>query len=562
MATNRAIQSGLRLFLRFSNAGRFESAMADPMVAQREKLLEIIQANRKTDYGREHGFDQIKSIEDYQARVPRNSYEDLQPYIQRMMDGEAGVLTAEPPLMFATTSGTTGRAKFIPVTPSYLKEYQTGIQVHTYRILADYPEILAGRILVSASSDVEGHTSAGIPYGAIGGLLSRNQPRHIRHFYAVPNEIGAVKDVDAKYYLILRHALEADVRLTVTPNPSSLLLLADKMTTYADELIHDIRLGTVNSAYLPDDIPASLHEGFTPEPERADELAAALARDGRLLPSAVWPNLTAISCWKGGTMPLYLRRLPEFYGDVPIRDFGYMASEGRGGTPLVNSGSGGALAVTSHFFEFVPVDEMDDPDPTFLTCDQLRSDREYFIHFTTSAGLYRYDINDVVRVVDFYRNTPIIQFVRKGSGMTSITGEKLTESQVTAAMLEAVEQLGTDLRHFTVCPEWADLPYYAAYVEMGERFSHEEGERLLAAFDRALCEKNMEYEAKRASHRLGPPILKRVADGSYQALRQRRILEGASEAQVKIPNLSPDMKFGEQLTVSEEIEMTTDGRPE
>ena len=147
---------------------------------------------------------------------------------------------------------------------------------------------------------------------------------------------------------------------------------------------------------------------------------------------------------------------------MPVRDLGYMASEGRGATPLVNSGAGGVLNVTSHFFEFVPEEERDDPDATFLTCDQLESNREYYIYFTTSAGLYRYDINDVVRVVDFYRNTPVIQFVRKGQGMTSITGEKLTESQVTGALVDVVD-VERLRRRSTSRPrvEWGEPPHYA-----------------------------------------------------------------------------------------------------
>ena len=180
-------------------------------------------------------------------------------------------------------------------------------------------------------------------------------------------------------------------------------------------------------------------------------------------------------------MPLYLRKLPEYYGDIPIRDFGYMASEGRGATPLVDSGAGGVLNITSHFFEFVAEEERDDPDKTFLTADQLESNREYYIYFTTSSGLYRYDINDVVRVVDFYRRTPVIQFVRKGQGMTSITGEKLTESQVTGALCDVVDANGFDVKHFTACVEWGEPPRYALYAELGAGM---DGEAARAVRDR------------------------------------------------------------------------------
>jgi hypothetical protein len=548
------VQNLLRLWLKFSAANHFDDATRDPAAAQQRQLLGMVRRNQDTAFGRAHDFARIRSIKDYRARVQRNSYDELSPYIDRMLRGERNVLTADNPAMFATTSGTTGSAKYIPVTPSYVQEYSHGVHVHTYRMFADFHDVLEGRALVSSSSDVEGLSEGGIPYGAISGYITRTQPASVKRFYVLPYDICRVKQVDAKYYLTLRHALVADVRLIATPNPSSLLLMADKMTAFADELIHDIRRGTVNPKYVPADAPQRLHTGPAADSKRASELATILRREGRLLPRDVWPNLRVISCWKGGTMPLYLRKLPDVFGDCAIRDLGYMASEGRGGTPLVNSGAAGVLNVTSHFFEFIPVEQRDDPDPDVLTADQLESNREYYVFFTTSGGLYRYDINDVVRVVDFYRNTPVIQFVRKGQGMTSITGEKLAESQVTDALLQVVPTEGLGLQHFTACVEWGEPPRYSMYVEVDQGTTAEQLGRFATRMDQALCQLNIEYAAKRDSQRLGAPIVRRVAPGTYELLRQRRVSEGAPEAQVKIPHLSPNMEFGKQFEVLEEVD--------
>jgi hypothetical protein len=325
------------------------------------------------------------------------------------------------------------------------------------------------------------------------------------------------------------------------------------MTGFADELIHDIRTGSVNPAFMPEGASPRLTANLGPDPARADELAALLRGRGSLLPVDVWPNLRLLSCWKGGTMPLYLRKLPQVYGEVPIRDLGYMATEARGAAPLVNSGCGGVLNITSHFFEFVREEQRDAANPEFLTADELESNHRYYVYFTTSAGLYRYDINDVVRVVDFYRNTPVIQFERKGQGITSITGEKLTESQVTGALVEVVDANGFDVRHFTAAVEWGEPPRYAFYAELGESLTTDRARELGVMIDRALCVRNEEYQAKRESQRLGAPVLKRVAPGTYQALRQKRVAEGAPEAQVKIPQLSTNMNFGDGLEVLEEV---------
>ena len=238
-----SIQNLLRLWLRFSSADKFDDATWAPRQAQEAKLLEIVRRNEQTDFGREHGFAEVRSIADYQQAVPPGDYDGLDPYIERTLRGEQNVLTADAPMMFATTSGTTGSAKYIPVTPSYLHEYSQGVSTHLYRMFTDYRDILEGKMLVPSSNDVEGHSEGGLPYGAISGYLTRTQPKPIRRFYALPYELAKVKQVEAKYYLTLRHAMPSDVRAIMMPNPSSMLMLADKMTVYAEELIHDVRNG-------------------------------------------------------------------------------------------------------------------------------------------------------------------------------------------------------------------------------------------------------------------------------------------------------------------------------
>ena len=255
-------------------------------------------------------------------------------------------------------------------------------------------------------------------------------------------------------------------------------------------------------------------------------------------------------------MPLYLKQLQRWFPGIPTRDRGYMASEGCGSIPLVDGGAAGALAVTTSFFEFIPVDDREQPNPPVLTCADLQPNRDYYILFTTSGGLYRYDINDVVRVVDFYRDVPLIEFVRKGRGMTSLTGEKLAEQQVTAAMMTATEALGLDqaIRHFTAVPKFGTPARYAFLIELTEDIPDDRLQAFAERLDRAIGEENVEYEAKRESLRLDPPLLRIVAPGTYDAYRQERVLAGAPEAQVKVPHLTPERDFGKQFTVIREIE--------
>jgi hypothetical protein len=542
-----------QIFRAATHVKRFNAAIRNPRQAQEEKLLGIIRANENTVFGKKHGFAKIRSIKDYQNQVSANKYEDLHPYIEALKNGERNQLTAEQPFMFATTSGTTAQPKFIPITEAHLKDYTHAFQIHNYQMIVDHPQCAVGKFLIITSNDEEGLVDSGAPYGAVSGLLSKRQSPILKHHFSVPYELCKIKDVDMKYYLMLRIAMAQDVTAVICCNPSSLLLLADQLKEHASDLVSDLCDGTVKSIYTP---PANLAGAFAkyfkPNRERAMQLQRLLEQKGTLSPQVLWPNLHALICWKGGPMSFYLERLPEFFGEIPVRDFGYMASEGRGSIPLTSEGAGGVVALTSHFFEFVCEDDADSSSPAFLTADQLQVGGRYYIYFTTNSGLYRYDINDLIEVVGKKENAPIIQFVRKGLGISSITGEKLTEEQVLVALKMAVRQLNlAEISHFTSEVELGFPPHYVCFAELNASLSEATKNEFIRIFDHSLKMQNPEYADKRSTKRLGMPELRILPSGTYMRLRQQRVEEGAPEAQVKIPLLSSPKSFSERLALLE-----------
>jgi hypothetical protein len=422
-----------------------------------------------------------------------------------------------------------------------------------------FPETVLGRYLIITSNDQEGTVPCGKPYGAVSGLLNRRQPALIRSHFSVPYELCKVKDVDLKYYLMLRISLQHDVRAILCCNPSSLLLLSDQLREHAVDLVADVRNGGINPRFAP---PKHLADAFAPyfsaDAGRAKQLESVLNAHDILTPKLVWQNLGTLSCWKGGPMSFYLERLPESYGNVPVRDFGYMASEGRGTIPLSDEGAGGVLALTSHFFEFVPEDDVESAQQTFLIADELEVGQRYYIYFTTMAGLYRYDINDLVEVVGFHHGAPIIQFVRKGLGVSSITGEKITEEQVLVAITYTTRQLNLlELTHFTAEVELGYPPFYVCYAELTGTLPDSVRNEFIRIFDHSLKMQNPEYADKRSTKRLGLPVLKILPPGTYLRLRQQRVHEGAPEAQVKMPLLSSPQAFSNRLALLEAEKIVT-----
>lgn len=552
-----------QFFRKIKHVNPFMAGAENPRRTQEAKLLKIIRQNQESIYGREHHFDKIQSIEDFQRLVPPNEYEDLAPYIEASMNGHKRQLTVEDPFMFATTSGTTSKPKFIPITESHMLDYIHAFQLHNYHLAKDFPNVASGSYMILTSNDEEGRVPSGVPYGAVSGVLNRRQPPMIKQFFTLPYEVCKIKDIDQKYYLMLRIGLAKNVTAILACNPSSMILLADQLHEHAADLISDIYSGTIRESYRP---PAHLADAFAPyfhaNKERAKQLSTLLDKHGTLLPSHVWPELELLSCWKGGPMSFYLNQLPEYYGNVAIRDFGYMASEGRGSIPLTNEGAGGVLALGSHFFEFVPEITMEAGQPKFLTADQLELHGRYYIYFTTSAGIYRYNINDVIEVVGFLNRTPVIQFVRKGMGVSSITGEKLTEEQVRIALSYAVNQLQLkQIQHFTAAVELDHPPYYTLFAELKSDLPEPVRNEFVRVFDHSLQAQNLEYQDKRQSKRLGTPVLNIVPPGTYLKLRQQRVAEGAPEAQVKIPLLSCRTDFSKSLAtlaMAEEIRNNAD----
>jgi len=539
------------LYKAFSFSGtaevrRFDAACRTCEQSQAQRLIEIISPNVETEYGRKHRFDLVKTIADYQKAVPVNEYENLSPFIERMALGEKGILTAEDPFMFATTSGTTGSRKYIPVNNAYIKEFRRASVISGYNLLRCFPAVSKGVALSIFSPAEDGRTAGDIPYGAISGRLYLTEPMFIKKYVSpLPYELFLIKDYEARYYTILRCALLLPISVIYTLNPSTIALLGRRLTSHAETLIGDVRKGTLTPpGPVPDSVIKAISQFLRPNTRRADELSDLLA-NGNFRADHVWPMLTLISCWTKAAASFYLQDFPALYGDTPVADITYGASEGRGTVGIGPDQQ--ALAIRSHFFEFIPEDEIQKSNPSVLTASQLQTGRNYFILFTTSAGLYRYNINDVMKVVDWHGQTPVLEFQHKGGNISSFTGEKLTESQVTQAVQMTVADLALSTRFFSVLPEFRPEPHYVLVMESEAIPSDEQLLDCADRLDKNLAAVNSEYATKRESGRLAPPRALALRSGTYEDVRKRLVDDGVPDAQIKISHLNPKKEIKEIL---------------
>lgn len=531
---------------------KFRDAAKRPAEAQAARLQEILSANADTEYGKRFGFASIKDVATYRARVPRIDFDAISAEVDRMAAGEGNVLVAEPVERFVKTSGTTGASKHIPITRSLSREMRDAQMVWIVNMLRENKMHANGTKLVLVSPASSEATSAGIPVGANTGRMQGELPWFARFDTAPAAAILAIRNPDVRAYLTAVAAAAADAGSITATNPSTLWLLARRLTEWREPIATILQEGWVPS-HTPDgvEIPGGwrwVHRKlFKPRPKRAARLRAAAAVPGRLFP-ALWPRLTAVNTWRGGAASFWLERLAPELGGLPVRDVGFAASEGFFGVPLESGTAFGVPVCAGPVMEFDPVG-----GGATVGVEALEEGREYELFVTTCGGLYRYAMRDIVRAGPRWENVPTIAFTRKTGSFLSVTGEKVSDVQVLAAAADAARAIGFPLAAAGASIEMSAPPAYVLLAEpvsspaaggAATREADPAAARsaigLATEFDRALCAANVEYAGKRADGRLAPALARVVAPGSFEAKRRARVAAGGPDAQVKTPVLFPE----------------------
>ena len=517
---------------------------------QRSLLTDLLRLNQSSAFSRDFGLTERTTLPEYRQRVPVSDYELIRSYVSRVADGDHAALLGESNKlqMFAMTSGTTAASKLIPVTTRFLNDYRRGWQTWGIGTYSDHPVLQKLNIVQISSSHQKTRTADGTPCGNISGLVATMQKRVVRSMYTIPATVAEIADADAKRYTTLRLALSDPwVGMMITANPGTLLQLMEFASLKAEHLIHDIRNGGISHVDLPTTMIREFRSHLRPDKQRASQLQQIMEQRGVLRPRECWPMLQALGVWCGGSAAAYIPKLKHVFDGLPIRDHGLHASEGRMTLPLQDESSAGLLEIQTHFFEFLPVAQAESVNPDVLEAHELQPGEEYFILLTTSSGLYRYNIRDVVRCTGFYGTTPLLEFRHKGAHISSITGEKLAESQVVEAVNAAALANDLKLNLFTLTPQWGEPPGYTLFLwrdDSGGRSPESDLPRFAADVDEHLARCNDEYRDKRQSGRLTSVCAKSLSPEQWNAFTaERQSRSGGSPEQYKHPCLLPDPEF-------------------
>ena len=512
---------------------RFRHAAASPREEQLRVLRAILAQNRGTRFGLEHGFAEIASIEDFRRDVPLQSYESLRPYIEAQLEESVPALTAESPVWYARTSGTTDRPKLLPVLRATLRGLARRQLLSAYALYRVSPDAYRGRILAVVSPAVEGELAGGARYGSASGHLYETMPALARRRYVLPAAVFRVGDYELKYLTMLRLALaRRDVTLLASANPTTFLKLADTLRRSRRELLADVESETFHRLEeLPPDVREEVRSRLGCAEARQAELRLLLENPSVRLRD-VWPEVRAVATWTGGSAGFFVERLR---GELPdgtlVCELGYLASEVAGTLDVDPRSNLCVPTLRDHFFELVERESYDSGRPVFLTLDGIEEGREYYVVVTTPSGLYRYFMNDIVRAGPRWGATPSLAFVQKGKGVTSLTGEKLTEGQVLEAMRRSTLELGLELTFFVLLAD-VEEARYRLLVEPASSGPLDLSE-LASRLDARLVEQNLEYRDKRASGRLGGVEALRLRAGAGEAHKSACLARGQRESQFK-----------------------------
>lgn len=540
----------------FAERERLRTAFAHPAEQQQRVLDDLLDFNAGTAFGTAHGFASVRTAEDFRKAVPVQDYGAHEPWIERAAAGESGVLTADQPRVYFTSSGTTGAHKKIPVTPRFMRTTFFPFYYAAWAPLIEhFPEILrAPDAVLNLKHDplsAPPVTTSGRPHvgasqvdlGAQFGEPLSAEPGSFAPWAALPVEVGPGEHTD-KMYLRLRMAVESDIRLVIGINPAMVAALPYQLRLWWERIVKEVRDGTLGG-----------HRFGSPNPARAAELEALASRFGTVRPAHVWPNLRALFCWTTGLASLYLGRLREEFGvGVHVLPAPVAASEGPTAVPLDRHPTAGSLVVTASVYEFADAESDIGPDiPTFGMAE-LDAGRDYHVIFSHVGGFYRYAVGDVVRVLDRHGGVPRMEYAGRAT-RSDTAGERLREAQVIRALRAATDATGLEL-HNAACRvedsgtdgRQGGAPGYRFALAPGTPWSADETRHFTERLDEALTHESAGYRASRADGRLTAPSSLLLAADAFQRDWQEAVDSGIRPTQVKDRLFRQDPSLWRRLT--------------
>ncbi len=465
---------------------------------QEELLLALVDTAKKTLFGREHDFENIRSVEDFQKKVNISDYEDLKPYIERVKKGQAHILWPEVPEYFAKTSGTTSGSKYIPISGEGMPFQVKGAQSALFHYIAkkNNADFVNGKmIFLQGSPELE--EVFGIKTGRLSGIVAHHIPKYLQKNRLPSWETNMMEDWEAKVDRIVEETEKENMTL-ISGIPPWLIMYFEKLTEKHGRKIKQI---------FPN-LQLIVTGGVNYEPYR-DKMEELL----------------------GGSVDI-VQTFPASEGFFAFQD---------------DYTKEGLLLLTNHgiFYEFIPLEEYGKPDAKRLTLKDIELHKDYALILTTNSGLWAYSIGDVVRFID--KNPYRVLVSGRTKHFTSAFGEHVIGFEVEEAIKAALEKLPAQVTEFHLAPQVnpvEGLPYHEWFIEFKKE--PENLDLFRDELDRQLKERNTYYNDLISGNILQPLHITRLKKNAFHEYAKS---QGKLGGQNKIPRLANDRKIADILEI-------------
>ena len=477
---------------------RTQKKAASAIADQDKWLAKLVAAGQKTSFGKDHGLERVKHHAAFVSSVPIRGYEELKPYIDKVLNGEVDVLWPGKPAYLAKTSGTTSGVKYIPISKDSIGQHIKTARNSVFNFLAESQEDLFSGKMIFISGSPELESKAGIKTGRLSGIVNHEMPSWITGNKLPSYKTNCIADWETKLDKIVEETYNQDMRLISGIPPW--------VQMYYERLL--LKTGKTTIKEVFPNLKAFIHGGVNYQPYKStiDQLH--------------------------GTGVMTLETYPASEGFIAYQND--LEDE----SLLLNTDAG-------MYFEFVPLGEISQPTPSRFTLREVELDKDYAVIITSNAGLWAYNIGDTIRF------TSLDPFKIKVSGrikhFISAFGEHVIAKEVEEAIQVINAQYGLKINEFTVAPQVnpsEGLPYHEWFIEFDEQPSIPLVE-IAQALDKEIIRQNIYYKDLIDGQILQSLIIRPLPKGAY---RQYMKSIGKLGGQNKVPRLMNNRSIANVLS--------------
>jgi hypothetical protein len=476
--------------------GKVRRDMQSAVEDQKAVLQELLKTGVKTQFGKDHHLDEVKTYGEFKQAVPIRDYEQYKPYIELIKQGKHNILWKGQPIYLAKTSGTTSGVKYIPISKDSIDNHINSARNALLCYIAETGNnrFTDGKmIFLSGSPELE--RIGGIPTGRLSGIVNHHVPKYLRTNQLPSYETNCIEDWETKLDAIVKETIQQDMTL-ISGIPPWTQMYFDRLTEVSGKKVKDL---FPNFSVL-------VHGGVNFEPYKAK------------LFESIGKPVDAIETF------------PASEGFIAFQDS--LSAEGL----LLNTNSG-------IFFEFIPAGEIASENPTRLSLEEVKTGENYALIINNNAGLWGYSIGDTVRFVS--TNPYRLVVTGRTKHFISAFGEHVIGEEVEHSLLKAAGESGLQIIEFTVAPRISQdkgKSYHEWYVEFAR--APEDLALFAGKVDDNLREKNIYYDDLITGNILKPlqilPLRKNAFIDYMKSV-------GKLGGQNKVPRLSNDRNIADAL---------------